>query len=372
MWLPSPLHSVFAALCLLAGLAWTHDGGAAEPTADQQYFLELVNRMRMSPYPELENLVNLTSPALWDTPKSDHAAVEAALDQYGVSAAALSSQWNTLTAAAPLAWSDTLNAAAANYSNLMVNLDQQAHGLDGLTLSQRLTNAGYSNQWLDLGETVFAKAADADHAHAALAIDWGPDGGNGTGIQAGATHRAAIMDSFFKEIGIGYQTITIPIGNNEVDGPLVVTQHFASKYRSNGVNLVSDAILTGVIYQDMVSADSFYTPGEGIGGALVFVYDNVTNALVASGQTNSVGGISLTLTDLVDGIVYRVEAPGTGEPAQTFTLNARVEDYGAPGSPVLVTLYDNVYSSFVAVPEPASAVLVALALLTGLKRRRIS
>ncbi|MEQ1751806.1 MAG: CAP domain-containing protein, partial [Prosthecobacter sp.] len=283
----------------------------------------------------------------------------------------LGAQWGTLTSAAPLAWNDSLSSAAANYSNLMVTLDQQAHNLGGTTLTQRITSTGYSSQLLEIGESLFAKAVDADHAHAALAVDWGPDGGSGSGIQPGATHRAALMDPYLKEIGIGFQTVVIPIGNINANGPLVLTEHFATSYRSNGVNLTSDAILTGVIFQDTVSADNFYTPGEGIGGALVFIYDNATNVLVASGQTNSAGGINITLTDLTDGVLYRVEAPSTGEPVQTFSLNSRVEDYGTVGSPALVTIYDNVYRSFAAVPEPSSSILLLCAALTGLKRRRL-
>jgi hypothetical protein len=343
----------------------------AAPTAEQQFMLEMINRMRTNPAAELDFLVNMSAPGTWDSPKSDHATVAAALEFYGVSASALTTQWAGLSPTAPLAWNDSLSSAAANYSNVMVNADQQAHGLDGLSLQQRITSTGYTNQLLEIGESVFAKAVDASHAHAALAIDWGPDGGSGTGIQPGATHRAALMDPFFKEIGIGFQTITIPIGNTEADGPMVLTEHFATSYRSNSVNLISDAILTGVIYEDSITANSFYTPGEGISGALVFVYDNVTNALVASGQTNSVGGFNITLTGLVDGITYRIEAPGTGEPAQTFSLDKRVELYPTQTTPVEVTLYDNVYASFATVPEPASIWLILCACLPALKRRRL-
>lgn len=343
----------------------------ADPTAEQQYMLEVLNRMRLAPAAELEKMVNMSSPGVWDSPTSDHSSVASALAFFGVSASALSSQWSTLTAAPPLAWNDSLAAASDTYSNLMVSLDQQVHGLDGQSTGQRLVNAGYSANWGDVAQTLFATAADVTHAHAALAIDWGPDGGSGTGIQPGATHRAALMDPLFKEIGIGFQTVSIPISNGDVTGPLVVTEHLGKVRRFNGISIVADAILTGSIFDDSVFGDAFYTPGEGISGELLFVYDNSTGNLVASGQTNSAGGFNIALTGLTDGVEYRVEAPGTGQAAQTFMLNAWQENYGTVGAPEWTTFYDNVYASFIAVPEPGGAVILLTAWLITFRRRRL-
>ncbi|MES2597826.1 MAG: CAP domain-containing protein [Verrucomicrobiota bacterium] len=342
----------------------------ADPTAEQQYMLELVNRLRMDPTAELDKLVNMSSPGVWDSPKSDHVTVAAALEYYGVSASALASQWGSLTVAPPLAWNDSLAAASTTYSNLMITQDQQDHFLDGLSVGQRIVNAGYSANWGDSAQALFATAADGMHAHSALAIDWGPDGGSGTGIQPGATHRAALMDPLYKEIGIGFQTIIIPITNGEVTGPVVLTEHLANVRRDNGVTIVSDAILTGSIFDDSVLGDNFYTPGEGVSGVLIFVYDNTNGNLVASGQTNSAGGYNITLTGLTDGTEYRVEAPGTGQGAQTFTLNTWQENYGTVVDPEWTTFYDNVYASFVAVPEPGSAGLLLLSLMLLSRRRR--
>ena len=362
--------------CFSAILVWAVAclpiGAQADPTAEQQYMLELVNRLRLAPAAELEKMVNMSSPGVWDSPMSDHPSVAFALAFYGVSASALSSQWSTLTTAPPLAWNDSLAAASGTYSNLMVSLDQQAHGLDGQSTGQRLVNAGYSSNWGDVAQTLFAAAADGTHAHAALAIDWGPDGGSGTGIQPGATHRAALMDPLFKEIGIGFQTVSIPISNADVIGPLVITEHLGNVRRFNGISIVADAILTGSIFDDSVLGDAFYTPGEGISGELLFVYENSTGNLVASGQTNNAGGFNIALTGLIDGVEYRVEAPGTGQSAQTFMLNAWQENYGTVGNPDWTTFYDNVYASFIAVPEPGSALLLLGAWLITCRRRRMT
>lgn len=346
-----------AACCLiLAAVA----GLRAEPTAEQQYVLELVNRLRMQPAQELERLVNFSAPGVWASPMADHPAVQAALSFYQVSASTLAAQWASLTPAPPLAWNDSLAASAEVYSDLMLSTDTQAHGLGGLTLGQRIMGAGYSSSWGDAAQVLFATAQDSLHAHAAFAIDWGPDGGSGTGLQPGLTHRLALMDPLFKEYGVGFQTVSIPLGNTNVTGPSVLTGHLANNLRWNGVQLVSDALLTGSIIDDSVLADSFYTPGEGIAGVAIFVYDNSTGELVASGQTNGAGGYTIQLTDLAESTLYRVEAPSTGQAARTFTLNSWQENYGTVSDPEWVAFYDNVHASFIMVPEPCGVLLTLL------------
>lgn len=350
----------------LFGLPWALS--AADPTADQQYWLELINRMRRDPSTELSKLVNLTSPSTWDTPKSDDAFIAAALNFYGTDAATLSAQWSTLTAAPPVAWSSALSQSSITYSNVMVNQDQQEHNLDGQSLSQRILAGGYSPDWLEFGEGLFATTQSATHGHAGFAIDWG-DGngaaaGYGTGIQDPALHRITLMDNAFKEVGIGFQSIAIPGSNTEATGPLVVTQHFGSSYRMVSGTPVSDAFLTGVIFSDNLLADAFYTPGEGWAGVVIRIFDDLTNTLLASGVSNAAGGFNVLLTGLTSGVTYRAEAVGTGLAAQTFTLNERTENYGVP-----VTIYENSYASFMAVPEPGSAIFLFIAALHRFTRR---
>ncbi|MCB1275824.1 CAP domain-containing protein [Prosthecobacter sp.] len=344
---------------------------AADPSAEQQYWLELTNRFRADPQAELEKLVNFSSPGVWGTPKSDDPSIAYALNYFGTSASDLATQFSSLVAAPPVAWNSLLNVSATDYSNLMVTSDQQSHTLDGYTLDQRIENGGYSANWLELGENLFASTESIIHGHAGFVIDWG-DGngataGYGNGIQNPAGHRDVLINPFMKEIGIGFQDIAIPGSNVSAVGPYVVTQHFATEFRFDGSTYFSDAILTGSVYQDTIAADLFYTPGEGLAGEVINVYDDATGILVASGFSNSAGGFNIPLTGLTDGVVYRVEAPDTGLAAQTFTLNAHTEDYGAP-----VIFYDNVYSSFMMVPEPGSLLLCLLAAvpLLGFRSRR--
>lgn len=370
---PSHRHALWgwlrlAAVVAVLGMAGQGGALAADPTSEQQYWLELVNRFRTTPQAELDHLVNMSSPGVWDTPRSDDPAIANALTYFGTSAADLVTQFSNLTGAPPVAWSSALNNSATSYSNLMVSHDQQSHTLDSLTLAQRVQSGGYSSQWLEVGENLFAATEGILHGHAGFVVDWG-DGngvspGFGNGIQNPAGHRDVLLNPFAKEVGIGFQSTAIPGANVSAIGPYVTTQHFATQYRFDGTSYYADAILTGSVYQDTIAADLFYTPGEGLGGVQIDVYSDVSGLLVASGFTNSAGGFNINLTGLTDGIGYWVEAPSTGLARQYFDLNTHVENYGAP-----VIFYDNVYASFVVVPEPGGALLCLAGALHLLARR---
>ncbi len=359
------LRLCVAALCFITGLAQ-----AADPTAEQQYWLELTNRFRADPQGELSKLVNFSSPGVWAPLKSNDPYVVNALNYFGTDAATLAAQFASLTSAPALAWNGNLNVSATNYSDLMVSLDQQAHTLDGLSIPQRIVAGGYGSNWLKAGENLFAATQNITHGHSGMVIDWGDEDGNGsapfgTGIQNPAGHRIALLDRQFKEMGIGFQSTIIPGGNLNATGPYVVTQHLGSRYRLDTGTYYSDAILTGSVYQDTIAADAFYTPGEGLAGVAVNVYDDLTNTLLVSGFTNSAGGYNLSLQGLTTGITYRVEAASTGLAAQTFTLSSTIANFGAP-----VVMFDNVYASFQTVPEPGSGLLCLVAGLLACSARR--
>lgn len=342
----------------------------AVPTAEQQYWLELINRFRADPQGELQRIVNIDGSGQWEPIKAADPNVVLALNYFGTDAASLVAQFSTLSAAPPLAWNSTLQASAASYSNLMVTQDQQSHSLDGLSISQRILAGGYGPNWLKAGENLFAATQNITHGHTGMLIDWGDQDGNGTapfgnGIQDPAGHRVALLDRQFKEIGIAFQSIAIPFTNATANGPLVVTQHLGSQYRLTSGNYYSDAFLTGSVFADGMVADAFYTPGEGLAGFTVNVYDVLTDALVATGGTDGVGGYQVSLQGLVEGQTYRVEVPGSGAAARTFTLSSTVQNFGAS-----VTMYDNVHASFVAVPEPGGLLLCLSAVLLAVSTRR--
>src|SRR5262245_65555178 len=67
----------------------------------EQYMLELVNRMRENPAAELPLLLNSTDPN-----------VISSLNYFNVNQTTLQTQWNSLVAAPPLAWTESLALAA--------------------------------------------------------------------------------------------------------------------------------------------------------------------------------------------------------------------------------------------------------------------
>ena len=369
-----PASLLGAALLVGAALpAW------ADPTAQEQYWLELLNRARRDPAAELSRMVNFSSPSTFGSPSSSDPDIAAALAYYGTSASALASQWATLTAAPALAWNETLRGSAVSYSQLMVTEDEQSHLLGTsvtdvpTAVRDRILNGGYSSQYLDLGETLFAAATSVWEGHTGFLIDWGDDdldsgNGFGTGIQTPALHREVSFSRVLKQIGIGLVTSGIPVGNVNATGPVVVTQHFGNTYRYSGGSYYSDAILTGVVFDDQVLADNFYTPGEGIVGAPIEVYDDATSLLLYSGVTNSAGGYNIDLTGVEAGDVLRVVAPGSGLAPQVLTLSGfttPTEEYGAP-----VIFTDNAYASFQLAPEPGSIMLLGAFSMFCLGRRR--
>lgn len=370
-----PASFLAAALLLGAALpAW------ADPTAQEQYWLELLNRARRDPAAELSRMVNFSSPGTFAVPSSSDPGIAAALAYYGTNAPALIAQWATLTAAAPLAWNETLRGSAASYSQMMVTSDQQSHLL-GTTatdvptaVEERILGGGYTSQYLDLGETLFAAATSVWQGHSGFLIDWGDDDTNsgngfGTGIQTPALHREVSFSRVLKEVGIGLITSGIPGSNVNATGPVVVTQHFGNSYRLNGGNVYSDAILTGVVFDDQVLADNFYTPGEGVAGALIEVYDDATSQLLFTGVTNGAGGYNIDLTGIEAGDVLRVLAPGSGLAAQVITISGFITPEADYGLPVIFT--DNAYASFQLVPEPGSVLLLLALSATCLGRRRV-
>ena len=88
---------------------------AADPTDVQQYWLELINRMRTNPAAELERLTNYSVPgSTFANPASDDPFVNTALQYYNTSASVLAAQWAALTPAPALAWNGLLSDSASD------------------------------------------------------------------------------------------------------------------------------------------------------------------------------------------------------------------------------------------------------------------
>ena len=250
-----------------------------EPTAEEQLFLEYINRARANPAAEGQRLKNTTD--------SD---VLGAYAYFGVDLNLMASQMAALSPLPPVSMNAKLMAAARAHSLDMFTAVYQSHtGSDGSSPGSRITAQGYV--WSAYGECVFANAESVFYGHAGFEVDWGGSAATG-GMQVPPGHREIIHSALFGEIGLG-----VVLGENTnaaqtYVGPLLVTEDFASR---SGLT----PFITGVAYHDD-NFSQFYDPGEGLGGVTVTVSGASYYAVTA--QT---GG-------------YSVPVPGAGTYTVTF------------------------------------------------------
>ncbi len=219
--------------------------------------LNMINRMRTDPQGELQYFLDNFSPL-----HSNDPYIQAALEQYNVSASALLEQWSHLTPVAPLAWSRNLRTAAELHNLQMIAHDQQSHQLPGeLALAQRIEAAGYI-PWGVLGENIFAFGQSIMHIHAAFAIDWGP-GTNG--LLDPPEHRNNIMDPDFKEVGVA---VTFENDPNTQVGRWITTENFGSRTQ------ITYSYILGNVYLDQNNNGRFDV-GEGLNGITATLTNDV-------------------------------------------------------------------------------------------------
>jgi serralysin len=245
----------------------------ATPSDIEQYMLELINRARANPPAEASRL-------------------GIALNE-GLAAGTI-----TTAAKQPLAFSPDLIDAARQHSQEMLDFDYFSHtGRDGSTPWGRMANAGYAPvhtfsaaeniAWTGSTGSLPNTTTATAHLHEGLFTDEDI---------TGRGHRLNLMDADLKEIGIGIRT-----GNFASQGKayiaVMITQDFAA--------LSAATFLTGVVYNDSVQHDDFYTPGEGLAGVTISASQGVNSFQTT---TFSTGGYSLQLAPGT----YTVTASGPG------------------------------------------------------------
>jgi hypothetical protein len=214
------------------------------PTAEEQLYLEMVNRARANPPAEGARLAATTDPD-----------VLGAYSYYNVNLAMMQSEFNAIAAQPPLAPNASLTAAARSHSDWMLANAVQSHNETNPSNTpwSRIKDAGYS--YSNAGESVYAYCKSVWYGHAGFQVDWGPGTG---GMQNGRGHRMNTHNGNFREIGVG-----VTIGSNGGVGPQLVTQDF-------GARSSSPSFGTGVAYYDL-NGNNFYDIGEGISGLTVNV-----------------------------------------------------------------------------------------------------
>jgi serralysin len=230
-----------------------------QPSASEQYMLELINRARLNPLGEATLFgidLNLGLPA------------------------------NTISSNSkqPLAFNLLLIDAARAHSQWMLETDTFSHtGIDNTTSppttttsKQRMEKAGYqfTGSWFS-GENIAYKSTTG-------AIDLnGFTAGIHENLFLSSGHRKNILKADFREIGLGNLT-----GDFENYNALMVTQDFAK----SGTNI----FLTGVAYNDLALEDDFYTIGEGLAGIGITAVRQSDNATFTT-QSMMAGGYQMAL-----------------------------------------------------------------------------
>lgn len=287
----SVLGSLAAASAIHAQTQYSH----GNPTADEQYMLELINRARANPAAEGLRLANTTDPD-----------VQLGIKLFGVDVAKLKKDFASYRVQPPVAMNTKLLIAARRHSNDMAKNNFQSHtGSDNSTITSRINDAGYNSS--SISENIYANLVPSPFfAHAGFAIDWG--GGPG-GVQPGLGHRGNIMglgNASYREIGIGIATRSGADADRY--GKLAVTQDY-------GTLKDSPFFLLGVAYQDD-NGNGICDPGEGLPG--IRVQPSVGSFFAV---TSSSGGYAIPFRDSpgAASVVFSgggLEAPVT----RTFSL----------------------------------------------------
>lgn len=233
-------------LVVLADAQTLYDFG--NPTADEQAYIEYINRARANPPAEGARLASTT-----DTD------VLGAYSTFSVDLAMMQTEFSAIAAAQPLAPNKKLTDTARFHTSYLFTNALQTHFQASypVTMADRVTVQGYS--YAALGENVYSYAKSNWHGHAGFNVDWG--GGTG-GMQSPRGHRTTIHNSNYREIGVGVTNGYNTVAGNTV-GPYLVTQDFAQPSGSTYFG-------TGVAYYDL-NGNNFYDSGEGISGLTVNV-----------------------------------------------------------------------------------------------------
>ncbi|MDZ4745258.1 MAG: CAP domain-containing protein [bacterium] len=296
-----------AALTAQPSQAFSH----GDPTPQEQWMLELINRARANPAEEGVRLMDTPDPS-----------VQSAYQYFQINKSATKQAFTTYPARAPLAFHAKLIQAARGHTADMIANNFQGHtSSNGDQLTQRYTKAGYASQgqW---GENVAAYSESVWYGHCGLMVDWG------TQNQIDLGHRENLLNFktfIYTEIGIGITNSGGGLQSGTV-GPWVITQDFGIR---------SDRYILGVVYND-ANSNGFYDIGEGLAGVKV---SPATGTYFATTSTS--GGYAIPYTGAGSVTVTASGGPLGSPMTKTITFNnenIKVDFAPAPQAPSAVTL----------------------------------
>ena len=209
--------------------------------------------------------------------------------------------------AQPLAFDGDLNESAENHSAWMIATDTFSHtGAGGSNPGDRMKDAGYifSGSW-SWGENIawLSTSAPTGYQDEVQQLH--------TMLMNSSGHRANILNSNFREIGIGFE-----VGQYQSYEGAFATQNFA---KTN-----TNPFLTGVAFDDLDN-DLRYDIGEGLGNFSISAKNNTTGAVTTT-KTTLAGGYELELA--AGNYTISFSAPGyqtTTKQATIGTTNIKLD-----------------------------------------------
>jgi hypothetical protein len=219
-------------------------------TAAEQYLLELINDLRLSPLASSSRLITSFDPITSSDP-----TLEAALLQSGVSGPDILAALQATLPTQPLAFNEALATAADFHSAAMI-------AADTLT-DQTATEAGIGNRLFGAGYA-FQSAAEIVRLGSTIS----------SGLVAGSeADQQALSGAKYREIGIG----AIDQDSPATGAHLAITEDIATTGTAG-------SFLLGVAYDD-TDNNGFYSIGEGIAGLTVSVGNTEVTTSDSGGYT---------------------------------------------------------------------------------------
>lgn len=249
-----------------------------QPTAEEQLFLELVNRARSNPLGEA---------ALYDIDLNGGLAPGTISDQ----------------AKQPLAWNFDLINAGRNHNQWMLDNNTFSHtGEAGSDAGERIQAAGYefTGSWAWGENLAWQVITNPDDLAQTIQLQH-------RGLFESPSHRTNLLNGDFQEIGIGLSS-----GQFQGWSNVSVTTH---NFAKSG----DDLFLTGVAFSDSIVNDDFYTVGEGLGGITVIAV-RITDQQSFITTTMDAGGYQMAL----EAGTYQVTFSGAPLP-QSYTQTVVVD-----------------------------------------------
>ncbi len=300
----------------------------SHPNANEQQLMWLMNRARSNPTIEGIWLADIYDhyhtylPSCSQlTEDIDYCYIAGAIEYWEVDLDILQNEFAGYDTKPPAAFDARLYRAAKSHSEYLISIDGQNH----TGQFDRIDDENFS--YRRARGNVFSYSLSTIYGQAGFNIDWGPDGGSGTGTQSPPGHRLAIMSIDGDYTNVGYAVVPESDSGTDV-GPLVITGNYCEANTAAGNHY--NRFLVGTVWSDD-DGDDFYDPGEGISGVTVMPDQGTYYAV-----TSDAGGYAVPI---IQPGTYEVTFSGGGRAISEVVKTVRIVNES-----VLLDLVENANS----------------------------